>query len=263
VSLHAEGDFLFPVTGVDLASDERKLYYKELVSFAREELVGIPEGYLQYLKELFFKGTTSVDPWVAFRASSPLFICLCAPSISREFVIDTFDSYDHHCAYYDVEHYRMHIFGKAEQKWPMVVGRLESVVEYLADDRSQCTNAQKGGLRSHYLSIYYKIFYRYRSGGVTRASMAHGVIAFVERNFEEIKLLGDSGGTMVALHKIFPPIFSGKITCPDKAYLDPILLGFLNRFFTKQLPPTLQAIAEEVYAKVEHPIQLVDGRVIY
>lgn len=53
MSLHAEGDFLFPVTGVDFASDERKLYYKELVSFAREELVGIPEGYLQYLKELF------------------------------------------------------------------------------------------------------------------------------------------------------------------------------------------------------------------
>lgn len=47
---------LFPVEGEDLASDARKLYYKQLVSFAREELLSIPEGYLQHLKSLFFEG---------------------------------------------------------------------------------------------------------------------------------------------------------------------------------------------------------------
>ncbi len=258
-----EEKYLFPIDDVDLVSADRKRYYKELVSFAREELLGVPDGYLQHLKDLFFKGCVSVEPWIAFRASAPLLICFSAPSVDRQFVIATFDSYEARCAYYDLELYRMHIFGKREQKWPMVIERFESIVEYLANDESRCTNSEKGGLRSHYLSLYYKIFYRYRSGADVRSSMAQSIITFVERNFEEIKSLDDSAGTMVAFPKAFSPIFSGEIALPEKAYVDPILLGFLQRFFTKLLPPTLQAIAEDVYARVEHPIRFIDGRVEY
>lgn len=254
---------LFPVEGFDLASDARKSYYRELVSFAREELLSIPEGYLQHIKSLFFEGSISVDPWVAFRASAPLLICLSAPSIDRKFVIDTFDAYDPFCAYYDLELYDMHVFGKAKQQWSLVVERFESVVEYLADESSKCTSSEKRGLRSRYLSLYYGIFYRYKLGGGVRASMARSVIGYVERNFEVIQALEDSSGTLRAFPKAFSPILSGKVENPEIAYTDPILLAFIQRFFAKQLPPTLQAIVEGVYAQLEHPIKLVDGRVEY
>lgn len=254
---------LFPLEGVDLASDARKLYYKELVSFAREKLLGIPDGYLQHLKSLFFEGAISLDPWIAFRSSSPLLICLSAPSISRDFVVSTFDAYDAHCAYYDLELYRMHIFRKAEQRWPLVVARLECVVEYLADENSRCASSERYGLRSHYLSLYYKIFYRYKSGGDIKVSLAQSIIEYVERNFEAIQSLEDSCGTMVAFPKAFLPILSGEVYDPESAYLDPLLLGFLQRFFAKKLPPTLQAIVEGIYTQLERPIKLVDGRVEY
>jgi hypothetical protein len=254
---------LFPVEGFDLTSDARKSYYRELVSFARENLLSIPEGYLQHLKALFFEGAISIDPWVAFRGRAPLLICLSAPSVDREFVIEAFDSYDSHCAYYDVEMYRMHMFGRANLQWPLIVERFELLVEYLADDNARCTFAEKYGLRSHYLSLYYKIFYRYQSAGTTKASLALSIIDFVERNFEAIQSLDDSSGTMVAFPKVLAPILSGKVAHPEIAYTDPILLAFIQRCFAKQLPPTLQALVEGVYAQLEHPIKLVDGRVEY
>lgn len=258
-----EEKYLFPIEAVDLASAERRRYYKELVSFAREELLSIPDGYLLHLKDLFFKGGISIEPWDAFRGRAPLLICLSAPFVDRQFVVDTFGSYSSHCAYYDIEMYVMRIFGKAESKYPMVVERFESVVEYMAGEVPGYAGTERLGLCSHYMNLYYNIFYRYRSGGGVRSNLAQGVIEFIEGKFEEIQSLEGCRGTIAAFPKVFFPIFSGATALPEKVYTDPILLGFLQRFFTKQLPPTLQAIAEDVYARVEHPIRFIDGRVEY
>lgn len=258
-----EGQYLFPAEGMDLTSDARRLYYKELVSFAREELISIPDGYLQHLKDLFFKGYITIDPWTAFRGRAPLLICLSALSVDRDFVIKTFGSYKSHCAYYDVELYEMRVLGRGRSEWPMVVERFDSVVEYLADDNSNWASSEGYELRSQYLSLYFSMFYLYKKGGDIKLGLTKSVVEYVERNFEAIKDLEASKDTLAAFPKAFSPIFSGKIAHPESAYFDPVLLGFLQRFFAKQLPPTLQGIAEGVYYQLEHPIKFVDGQVEY
>ncbi|MGL4316668.1 MAG: hypothetical protein ACRCTL_08645 [Pseudomonas sp.] len=254
---------LFTADGFDLASDARKSYYRELVSFAREELLTIPEGYLQHLKALFFEGAISIDPWVAFRGRAPLLICLSSPSVDRRFVIETFASYEAHCAYYDVEMYEMHIFGRANFQWPLIIERFESVVEYLADDGLKFNSSDESGLRSQYLSLYFRVFYLYKKGGDVRVGFAQNIIEYVEGIFEDIQALEASADTLRAFPKAFSPIFSGEIINPEIAYADPILLAFIQRFFAKHLPPTLQALVEGVYAQLEHPVKLVGGRVEY
>lgn len=254
---------LFPVEGEDLASDARKLYYKQLVSFAREELLSIPDGYLQHLKSLFFEGSILVDPWVAFRASAPLLICLSAPSISREFVVGTFDAYSPRCAQYDFQLYLVHIFAKPSQKWPLVVERFESIIECLSDAGSKINSSEGGGLRSKYLRLYFRIFHLYEDGGDVNLSFAQKIIAYVEKDFEVIQAFEASSETLLELPRAFSSILSGKVADPAKAYSDPILLGFLQRYFAKQLPPTLQTIVDGVYAQLGNPIKLVDGRVEY
>ncbi|WP_071872791.1 hypothetical protein [Atopomonas hussainii] len=254
---------LFPVEGADLASDARKLYYKQLVSFAREELLSIPDGYLQHLKSLFFEGGILVDPWIAFRARAPLLICLSAPSISRKFVVETFDAYEAFCAQYDFQLYLAHVFAKPSQKWPLVVERFESIIECLSDAGSKINSSEDGGLRSQYLSLYFVIFYYYIDGADFNLGFVQKIIEYVEGDFEVIQAFETSSETLLDLPKVFSPILSGKVADPAKAYIDPVLLGFLQRYFAKQLPPTLQAIVDGVYAQLENPIKLVDGRVEY
>ena len=258
-----EGRNLFLGDDVDLASDARKHYYKELVSFAREELLGVPHGYLQHLKTLFFEGVVSVDPWVAFRASAPLLICLSAPSSNRDFFINTFDAYEPRCAQYDLQLYVAHIFGRSQQQWPQIVERFEFIIESLTNSGLKCNLSEDGGLRPQYLSLYFKIFYLYRRGGDIGSCFVQNIIEYVEGDFERIQALDASGETLLALPKAFSPILSGEVANPGIVYADPILLDFLQRFFTKKLPPTLQAIVEGVYAQLERPIKFVDGRVQY
>lgn len=254
---------LFPLDGFDLASDARKSYYRELVSFAREELLTIPEGYLQHLKSLFFEGAISVDPWFAFRASAPLLICLSAPTTNRSFIVSTFDTYELRLAQYDLQLYITHVFGRSQPQWQKVIDRFEFIVECLADNSSRCNSAECGGLRPQYLSLYFRIFYLYKSGGYIRSEFAQSIIEYVEGDFESVQAFEASADNLLAFPKAFSPILSGKIANPESAYADPILLAFIQRFFAKQLPPTLQAIVEGVYAQLEHPVKLVDGRVEY
>lgn len=155
----------------------------------------------------------------------------------------------------------MNVFGRSWPQWQTVIDRFEFIVECLADNNSRCNSSECGGLRPQYLSLYFKIFYLYRRGGDIKPGFAKYIIEHVERDYEEVQAFEASADTLLAFPKAFAPILSGDIANPESAYSDPILLGFLQRFFAKQLPPKLQAIVEDVYAQVEHPIRLVDGRV--
>jgi hypothetical protein len=105
-----------------LNSSERKAYYKELVAFSREWLLGMPIDAAQHFKRLFFEGYLPANRG-ALGVSEPFLICLSAPTLDKDYVISVFNQYANHSAYDVVKMWDVHFDGRnravSPDRWVM------------------------------------------------------------------------------------------------------------------------------------------------
>ncbi len=106
----------------NLKSPERKTYYKELVAFSREWLLGMPIEAAQHFKRLFFEGYLPVNRGV-LGSWEPFLICLSVPSLDRDYVVSVFNQYANHSAYDVVKMFRVHFDGRDRAVSPDIISR--------------------------------------------------------------------------------------------------------------------------------------------
>ena len=58
-------------------------------------------------------------------------------------------------------------------------------------------------------------------------------------------------------------LLAGEADNPELVYSDPVLLEFLSRYSSKQLPPSLQLMVGEIYSGLPHHIDFVNGEIKY
>lgn len=241
----------------------RKFYYKELVSFVREWLISLPEDYAPYLKALFFQGLLPEEHEKAMRAMEPLLICLCAPSIDREFIVSIFREYPIYCAAHAVELFRVHFDPNEEEKWGEVIQRYRYVVECLADQRVPWLEDPEEAGRFPFLRLYVRVFAKLHNGTSASQTVGATMLDYVESQFEKVKDLPASQEFLLSLRKRLTALLAGEADNPELVYSDPVLLEFLNRYSNKQLPPSLQLMVEEIYSGLSCHIDFVNGEIKY
>lgn len=246
----------------DLNLQARKRYYKELVSFIRKRLLNLPEDYALHLKILFFHGLLPEERQRAMRAMEPLLICLCAPSIDTDFVVSTFRDYPIHCALHVVELFRVYLDPNETGEWTEVVERYRYVVQSLADERVPwLEDPEESGFP--FLKLYVRVFAKLHNGESASQTVGATMLDYVESQFEKIKDLPGSQELLESLRKRLTALLGGEADHPELVYRDPVLLEFLDRYCNRVLPPSLQALVDEIYFQLPRRIGLVSGGIKY
>lgn len=248
-------------SGQDLKSDERKRYYKELLSFAREWLLNLSDDYGIYLKTLYFQGLLPERHEEGLRHWEPFLICLAAPYVNGNYVVSIFNQYRPLCALDVVDLYRVHFDGKNRPKYAATVDRFFSVVEYLACNDAKWLNGPYRDFRYLYLGFYFGAFYCLDSGELAIQTVGARVSHYVELEFEEIKDLPGSQEILSLLWRRLSSLLAGDAENPDLVYSDDFFVSFLRRMFDKKLPPSLQSKVDDIYASLPRRIEWEDGKV--
>ncbi|WP_315809883.1 hypothetical protein [Pseudomonas sp. C9-3] len=256
---------IFASTG-ELKSEARKTGYKALIAFTREWILNLPENYGPHLKKLYFEGTLPNELEEGLGRQEPIFICLSAPTIDRDFVVNTFNQYQ-----YDgipagfVNDYRMYFDGWVREIDSGIMNRMQFIVESLADDRANWLTRKGADHRPLYLVFYTSIFAGLQQGKPSSEYIGVGLISYVEEVYEEICDLYDGVREADFLRSCLEVLFRGEAAHPDKTYQDPVFVEFMSRFFAKQLPPSLQSLVEDVYQQTPSDVRIgwASGRVIF
>jgi hypothetical protein len=249
----------------ELKSEERKTGYKALISFTREWILNLPENYGPHLKKLYFEGTLPKELEEGLGRQEPIFICLSAPTIDREFVVETFNQ----CQYAGiaagfVKNYRLYFDGRVREIDSAIMNRMQFIVESLADERANWLTRQGSDYRSLYLVFYTSIFSALAQGKPSSGYIGVGLIPYVEGIYEEICNQYDGVKEADFLRGCLEVLFRGEAAHPDKTYQDPVFVEFMSRFFSKQLPPSLHSLVEDVYQQTPSNVRIgwASGQVI-
>lgn len=248
----------------NLKSPERKAYYKELVAFSREWLLGMPKDAAQHFKRLFFEGhlpanIKSLGGW------EPFLICMSAPKLSKDYVISVFNQYANHGAYDVVKMWDVHFDGRDRALSPDIKNRFTMVVESLGDDSAVWLQGERSSGPALYLSFYAVLFGALCRGRGTANYIGFRLVSSIESKFDRLIEGAGSAEQLTYLTKQLTSIFSGAVENPEQCYSDPFLMGFAERFFTGLLPETLQKFCQDIYATVpsSQRITFKEGRVVY
>jgi len=246
----------------DLKSPERKLYYRELVSFVREWLHNIPGGGTRAFKQLFFEGTLDEPRGSTMRVSEPFLICLASPSIDRSWIVDIFNSYPSAYAFDAVEIFRSHFHGRKRPEWPEAVRRYWLIVEALGEERcawlQDCYDS-----RYLYLGFYVTTIGALSHGESSALFLGACLADYVESNMEELFQIPEGMKKMVYFREQLEVLLAGNAENPQVVYNDSFLLSLLQRFFSGGLSPYYQALVTEIYEGLEQRITWVNGQVRY
>lgn len=247
-----------------LKSPERKIYYKELVAFSREWLLGMPKDAAQHFKRLFFEGHLPVNI-KSLGGWEPFLICMSAPALDKDYVISVFNQYANHVAYDVVKMWDVHFDGRDRAVSPDIISRYNIVVESLGDDSASWLQGERSSGPALYLSFYAVLF-----GALCRDMSLSNCIGLrlvnsVESKFNRLIEGAGSAEQLEYLTKQLNSIFSGAVENPEQCYSDPFLVGFAERFFTGQLPEALQAFCQDIYAAIplSQRITFNDGKIVY
>jgi hypothetical protein len=260
-----ETDFIQVFSESDsLKSPERKAYYKELVAFSREWLLGLPIDAAQHLKRLFFEGYLPANR-KALGVSEPFLICLSAPSLDRDYVVSVFNQYANHSAYDVVKMWDVHFDGRDRAVSPDIISRFSFVVESLSDDSAAWLDGERSSGSDLYLGFYAVLFGALCRGRGTANYIGVRLVNSVESNFNRLIEGVGSAEQLTYLTKQLISIFSGEVENPKQCYNDSFLLGFAERFLTGQLPEALQDFCQNIYAAVppSQRITFKDGKIVY
>lgn len=261
VSQHIEATRRLFDESQDLKSNERKHYYKELVSFTRRWLLNLPDDHGVYLKTLFFQGMLPEKYEEGLRYWEPFLICLSAPSIDRGYVVSIFNQYRPLCAFDVVDLYRVHFDGKSRPEYLAVVERFMSIVEYLADKGAGWLKGEEGDFRYLYMGFYIGVFYCLDCGESAAGTIGARVSNYVESEFEEIKELPRSVENLPLLWRRLSSLLAGDAENPDLVYRDEFFVSFLGRMFERRLPLSLQNKVDALYAELPSRIEWVNGEI--
>lgn len=248
----------------NLKSPERKVYYKELVAFSREWLLGMPIDAAQHFKRLFFEGYLPANRG-ALGASEPFLICLSAPALDKDYVISVFNQYANHSAYDVVKMFRVHFDGRDRAVSPDIISRYSIVVESLGDDSAVWLHGERSSGPALYLSFYAVLFGALCRGMSLSNCIGLRLVKSVESNFSSFFGRVESDEKLTYLTKQLTSIFSGEVEEPEQCYSNPFFVGFAERFFTGQLPEALQDFCQDIYAAVppSQRITFKDGKILY
>jgi hypothetical protein len=247
-----------------LLDESRKSGYKDIIEFTRKWVLNLPDNYGSHLKDLYFKGVLPSQLEFGLGKQEPFFICLCAPVIDQEFVIETFNLYKPGVVLGLVQDYRVKFDGRDRGVAASVIERYREIVEYLADDRANWLCGYGEDYRPTYLRFYAGMFSALAAGNQASLYVGSTLISYVEGIFEEIYTYPDYQDCIDSLRSSIRLILSGRVANPDVVYQDPVLVGFLQRFFDNLLPSSLQAIVDVIYQGISSGLRIrfVGGMVI-
>jgi hypothetical protein len=260
-----ETDFIQVFSESDsLKSPERKVYYKELVAFSREWLLGMPIDAAQHFKRLFFEGYLPANRG-ALGASEPFLICLSAPALDKDYVISVFNQYADHCAYNVVSMWRVHFDGRDRAVSPDIISRFSFIVESLGHESAIWLYGNRNNRHYLYLGFYAVLFGSLCRGLGVSHCIGLSMVESAESGFMRYVEDAACAENLAYLTKQLNSIFSGEMEDPEQCYNDPFLVGFAERFFTGQLPEALHGFCQNIYAAVppSQRITFKDGKIVY
>lgn len=255
---------MFPIVdGTDSVS--RSAGYKALVGYIRKWVVNLPDGYGSYLKEMYFSGLLPEVHEEGLGRQEPFLICLASPEIDRDFVIDTFNCYKYPSIPAGiVKDYRMFFDGQDREVEPSILDRYRFIVESLSDDRAAWLQGGGFDYRPLYFVFYTSVFSALSLGKSSEGYIGCRFIEYVESILEEISDLYDGKRELEFLRDCIEVIFKGEAECQRDVDRDPVLIGYIDRFFGEALPPTLQSMTSEIYEGIpsDSRLSLVDGKIV-